>query len=181
MAIDYSELKNLIDNPNFDPEKFKQVLHHIICSTACLSNVGKTVLYKLLYFSDFDFYELNESFLTGERYSKIDHGPAPRHFNEMIEELEREGKIQVVTTTYFGRSQTRFISLISPEYSKLNADELKHIDRTLGKYASMNATQIKAISHDDIPYKATNEKRDIDYELVFYRDARTSVREYMDD
>ena len=34
----------------FNLEKFKQVLHYIIAKVGSLDNVGKTVLYKILYF-----------------------------------------------------------------------------------------------------------------------------------
>jgi len=34
-------------------------------------NVGETMLYKLLYFVDFNYYELFESSLTGEAYRRI--------------------------------------------------------------------------------------------------------------
>ena len=48
---------------SFNKEKFKEMLHHIINECGYRPNVGKTVMFKLLYFSDFDFYELKEKFL----------------------------------------------------------------------------------------------------------------------
>jgi uncharacterized phage-associated protein len=181
MVLKFSEIKDLIRDQSFNAEKFEQVVHYIVRKTSDRPNVGKKVLYKLLYFSDFDFYELFEKLFTGEKYSRIEHGPAPRHFNKIIEKLEREGKVQVVKTTYHGKPQIRYVSLIEPSLSKLNGDELKHLDKTLAKYAGLNGSQIEAISHEDLPCRATDEKRDIDYELVFYRDKITSVREYPDD
>ena len=62
------------ENISLNKEKFKQVLHHIISSVGSLENVGKTVIYKMLYFSDFDNYELKEVSLTGERYVKLPMG-----------------------------------------------------------------------------------------------------------
>ena len=35
---------------NFNEKKFEQVLHYIISKKGSLDNVGKTVLYKMLYF-----------------------------------------------------------------------------------------------------------------------------------
>ncbi len=69
----------------FNKKVFKQVLHYIIHKCGHLENVGKTVLYKILYFCDFDYYELNEESLTGESYVKFPRGPAPTHFSEIIE------------------------------------------------------------------------------------------------
>ncbi len=53
------------------------MLHYIIYSVGNLPHIGKTVLWKLMYFSDFDYYELYEKHLTGEQYRKLEHGPAP--------------------------------------------------------------------------------------------------------
>ena len=80
-------LKAKNENPKFDKEKFKQILLYLIEKCGSKINVGKTVIYKLLYFIDFDFYELNEEYLTGELYRKIEHGPAPCHFEEIEKEL----------------------------------------------------------------------------------------------
>jgi len=78
---------------NFEIEKFKEVLHYIIGRCGHQDNVGRTVLYKLLYFSDFDFYELYEESITGETYRKLPIGPVPEHFEMALNELEKEGKI----------------------------------------------------------------------------------------
>ncbi len=70
------------EDSGFNIEKFKQVLHYIIHQCGSLENVGKTVLFKILYFTDFDYYELYEEKLTGEPYRKLPLGPAPVHFEE---------------------------------------------------------------------------------------------------
>ncbi|MCQ2356060.1 MAG: hypothetical protein MJ014_03435, partial [Methanocorpusculum sp.] len=58
------------------------------------SNVGKTVLFKLFYFNDFTYYvtyyELHEVKMTGENYSKLEHGPAPRHFDTVVTRLKED-------------------------------------------------------------------------------------------
>lgn len=41
-------------------DKFKNILLYILSQCAGKPNVGETVLYKLLYFSDFNYYELYE-------------------------------------------------------------------------------------------------------------------------
>lgn len=42
----------------FDLEKLKVMIHYIIGCYGFQENVGRVVLFKLLYFSDFDHYEL---------------------------------------------------------------------------------------------------------------------------
>ena len=165
-------------NDGFNKEKFKQVLHYIIASCGHIENVGKTVLFKLPYFSDFNYYELYEEKLTGESYTHIPHGPAPRHFDEIILELMSECKISHFKTMYYGREQNKYVSLIEPTTDLLNQKELGVINDVLDKCSKMNATEISDLSHMDMPYKATKPGCEIDYDLVFYRDALTSVRNY---
>ncbi len=165
----------------YNDAKFKQVLHYIISKTECMENVGKTVLFKLLYFSDFNYYELYETMLTGEIYRRFDHGPAPSHFAHSVEVMEKDGLIEERKVNYYGREQIRYYSLKKPDISLLSAAEIKHIDDTLGRYASMNANQIEALSHRDRPWMASEKNEILDYELVFYRPEDMSVRLYCDD
>lgn len=166
---------------DFNPEKFKQVLHYIISKTEAHTNVGKKVLFKLLYFTDFNYYELYETKLTGETYAKLPHGPAPRNFNTIIAELIASGIIEEKTVKYFNRNQTKYSSLKEPKLTLLTAVELHHIDDTLCRYSSMNGSQIEALSHKDIVWISSELQDNLNYEMVFYRSPEMSVREYCDD
>ena len=163
---------------HFNQKKFEQVLHYIISCVGTRANVGKTVLYKMLYFSDFDYYELFEKSLTGEKYLKLPRGPAPSHFEDVLEILKDEGKVKVFKVPSGNFKRNKFISLSKPDISALNAEEIKLIDSTIDKLSNMNATQISDYSHQDMPWKAAEDKAELDYEQVFYRDDVMSVREY---
>jgi len=165
----------------FNKEKIKELLHYIISQCGHNPNVGKTVLYKLLYFSDFDYYELTEEPLTGESYLKKSRGPAPTHFKEIIAELVQERKVWVMESEYAGYRQIKYLSIQAPNINLLSGKELQVVNNVIGKCAHMTATQISAYSHKDMPYKATGDGQLIDYELVFYREPITSVREYPND
>ena len=56
-------------------EKFQQVLLYILNKVGGKPNVGETVLHKLLYFIDFDYFEKYEENLMGTQYIKNHHGP----------------------------------------------------------------------------------------------------------
>ena len=157
------------DGISLNKEKFKQVLHYIISNVGDLDNIGKTVLWKMLYFSDFDHYEIKEVPLTGERYVKLPKGPAPRDFDNLIQELEKESKVERYESKYCEKPQQKFRSISQPKLDLLNKDEIQIIDKTIKKLSSMNATQVSAYSHEDTPWKASENMEEIDYELVFYR------------
>ena len=59
-------------------------------------NVGETVLSKLLYFSDFNYYELYEEHLTGAKYLKLPYGPIPQKLDAMIMQM-MDNKLQHIT------------------------------------------------------------------------------------
>jgi len=66
-----------ISVPQRNLQKFKEVLIYILQQVGSKANVGETVLYKLLYFIDFNFYEKYEEQLIGATYKKNHHGPPP--------------------------------------------------------------------------------------------------------
>lgn len=165
---------------SFDIEKFKQVLQHTIFKTSSTDNVGKTVLYKILYFIDFNYYELFEEKLTGETYLKYPYGPAPRDFDNAISELKSERLIKEKKWIDGRYNRIKYLSTGEPKTSKITREELDFIDKNIDKYSRFNATQISEHSHKDIPYITAEDFEEIDYELVFYRDPELSVRIYDD-
>jgi len=64
-----------INVPQKNLEKFKEVLLYILNKVGSKPNIGETVIYKLLYFIDFDFYEKYEEQLIGATYIKNRYVP----------------------------------------------------------------------------------------------------------
>ena len=163
---------------NFNKEKFKEVLHYIICKCGDENNAEKGVLYKLLYFSDFNFFELHEKSLTNESYRKLPRGPAPIHFDVAINELINEGKVNVTTKNIsLGRVMYNYSSLKEPTMN-FNDNELFVINNVIDDLSYMNAKQISEYSHGDMPWRATEDRDIIDYGFVFYRNPKYVKRHY---
>lgn len=167
-----------IHAPKFNREKFEQVLLYILEKCGARPNVGETVLYKLLYFADFNFYELHEEFLTGASYRKIQHGPAPCEITDVIKEMIKENKIKKVVTEYFGKPQKKYLPLVEADLSKLSASEKEVIDQVITGLSGLNASAISEHSHKDVPWEITKEKEIINYDSVFYRTSPYSIRSY---
>lgn len=166
-----------ISVPQKNIAKFKQVLLYILNKVGSKPNVGQTVIYKLLYFIDFDYYEKFEEQLIGAEYIKNHHGPTPREFAKVVKEMKREGLIEEVRSDYFQYPQTKYLPLKEPDLSGLNANEIKMIDEVLERLSDMNATKISEHSHNDVPWMVKQEGDVLDYESVFYRTPAYSVRE----
>jgi transcriptional regulator with XRE-family HTH domain len=168
-----------ISVPQKKLDKFKEVLIYILDKVGSKSNVGETVLYKLLYFIDFDFYEKYEEQLVGATYIKNHHGPTPVEFKKIIDSMEGKDLVRI-KDQYFQYPQTKYLPLRQPDLSKFNAHEIKLIDEVLEKLSNYNANQISEYSHGDVPWVTTEMGEVIDYETVFYRQKPYSVRSYDD-
>lgn len=167
--------------PKLQINKFKNVLLYILERCAGKPNVGETVLYKLLYFADFNYYELYEEQLTGAKYRKLPYGPVPQKLDSIIKEMIDEGQLQRVKTAYQGYPQTRYLPLKKANLTELLASEKEVIDRVIEQMSDWSATAISNYSHKDIPWIASKDGEEIIYELAFYREAPFSVRNYGDE
>jgi uncharacterized phage-associated protein len=170
-----------ISSPTLQINKFKNVLLYILERCAGKPNVGETVLYKLLYFSDFNYYELYEEHLTGAMYRKLPYGPVPQQLGAMINQMIDKGQIQRVKTVYHGYTQVRYLPLEKADLTGLRASEKEVIDRVIEQMSDWSAAAISSYSHKDMPWLASKEGEEINYELAFYREAPFSVRNYGDE
>lgn len=166
--------------PKLRITKFKNILLYILERCGGKPNVGETVLYKLLYFCDFNFYEIYEEHLTGAQYRKLPFGPVPQKLDTMINQMMEDGQIERIKTEYHGYPQTRFIPMEKADLKKMSAAEKEIIDRVIERFSDWSASAISEYSHQDLPWKATEDGEIIDYELAFYRESPFSVRTYND-
>jgi transcriptional regulator with XRE-family HTH domain len=170
-----------ISIPKLEVNKFMNVVLYMLERCAGKPNIGETVLYKLLYFSDFNYYEIYEEHLTGATYRKLQYGPVPQKFDAIIQQMIEKKQIQRVKTTYHGLPQTRYLPLEKADLTLLRASEKEVIDRVIEHMSDWSASAISTYSHNDMPWLASKEGEEISYELVFYREPPFSVRNYGDD
>jgi transcriptional regulator with XRE-family HTH domain len=167
-----------ISVPQKNLEKFREVLLYILSEVGSRPNVGETVVYKLLYFIDFDFYEKYEEQLIGATYIKNHHGPTPIEFKKIVDMMIADNELERVEGRYFDFPQTKYLPLRKADLSKLRADEFEVINSVLNRLSNMNAAEISQYSHNDVPWLTTEDGETINYEAAFYRTSPYSVRDY---
>jgi len=162
-------------------EKMKETIHYIISKCGFSGNLWRTTLYKILYFSDFDFYELYERPITNEDYAKFPNGPLPTHFINIKNDLIKEEKIEETYKYPFKGAYHKgynYTPLSSPDIEFLTKKELEVIDSVIKKLRGMNTEQISHYSHGDMPWIVAENQEIMDYRYVFYRTDKYSVRKY---
>ncbi|WP_396150866.1 type II toxin-antitoxin system antitoxin SocA domain-containing protein [Flavobacterium sp.] len=186
-TLDFSEenkeksVTDRISVPSLKVSKMKNILLYILERCAGKPNVGETVLYKLLYFSDFNYYELYEEQLTGASYRKLPFGPVPQNLDIIINDMIESEQIQRLRTDYHGYLQTRYIPLVKADLTGFKASEKEVIDRVIEQMSDWSALAVSNYSHKDIPWMVSKDGEEINYELAFYREPPFSVRNYEED
>ncbi|NQW29067.1 MAG: DUF4065 domain-containing protein [Ignavibacteria bacterium] len=173
-----NEIDERISSPRIQIKKFKNVLLYILEKCAGKPNVGETVLYKLLYFSDFNYYELYEEHLTGAMYRKLPYGPVPHGIDSVLQSMIAEGQLKKVKTEFHSYPQVRYLPLAKSDLTSILASEKEVLDKVIDQMGDWSASAISGYSHKDMPWLATKEGKSINYELVFYREPPFSVRNY---
>ena len=176
--ISHHEESLRISVPQKNLKKFKEVLLYVLTKVGAKPNIGETVLYKLLFYIDFDYYERYEEQLIGATYIKNHFGPTPKEFVKIVGKMENDKELIGVKNKYFTHPQTKYLPLREPDLSIISGREIELIDEVLNKLSDMNAAQISDYSHYDVPWLTTDEGKIIPYESVFYRTPPYSVRNY---
>jgi len=167
-----------ISIPQKNIKKFKEVLLYILSKIGNKPNIGQSVINKLLYFIDFDYYEKHEEQLIGATYIKNHFGPAPCELLKVIEQMKADHEIEEINSRYFTHDQKKFLPIRKPNLELLSAQEIAHIDEVLNRLSDKSAKEMTDYSHGDIPWLIHQDGEKISYESVFYRDDKYSVRNY---
>lgn len=169
-------------DPKIKPEKLREVLLYVLEKVGAKPNIGETVLYKLLYFIDFDYYEKTGHSITGLSYVRNHYGPTPAiDFKRVVEGMENLGELEVLSTKYFNNIQKKYLPTKNASLHDLSADEIKHIDETLARLSDKTATELSDLSHKDTPWRVAKQGESIKYRFVYYRTDATAVTEPEDE
>lgn len=165
-------------DPKVKPEKLREVLLYVLGKVGGKPNVGETVLYKLLYFIDMDYYEKHGRSITGLTYIHNTYGPSPvSDFRAVVDDMREHNELDIVETKFFNNTQKKYLPQATPDLSNLSANEIKHIDAELVRLGDKNANELSDLSHKDTPWIVTPQGKPIDYRDVFYRTSVTAVTE----
>ncbi len=163
-----------------DLDKFKQVILYVLIKVGAKPNVGETVLHKLLYFIDFDYYEKFEENLMGATYIKNHHGPTSVDLGAILREMQEQEEIKVVKTKYHNYTQKKYLPQKNSDLSAFSARDKEHIDAVLARLSDKSDKEIENHAHGDIPWLSAEYGQALAYESVFYRDEKYSARSYRD-
>ena len=150
--------------PNF--EKISNVISYLSDKT----DLYKTKLNKLLFYSDFRLYQLTGSSMTGITYRAIEYGPVPREYEKLYLKLCDDEKIKFEEVLFDNGNVGEMIRSRQPFNSdSLTEDERKNLNNVLKAFKGMNTRQIVDVSHKERAwYENKDEKKIISYQKYAY-------------
>ena len=162
---------------DFKREKYIKIILYIITRCTHKENLGKTVISVLLYFIDFNYYELHGESLTNEIYLKSRIVIVPMYFNEIMNQLIMSHNLYYRQEVYYYYLIKRYSIRQIPLFS-FTKEEQEIIDHVIYELSDFSATDLLIYQRGDMPYRLVNIDEELDYNHVFYRDDIYSVRNY---
>lgn len=179
-------LKSKKDDKN---RKLKDLILYIAKNYKSKESLWKTMLNKLLYFSDFNYAEWTWNTITWKVYKKLPFWPVPDGITEVLDEMIKDWEISIQDEKVHNYPQQRITQIKEVDLDFFNQtdkinrqkkdnytpykdlpDSKKIVDDVLYKYENWTAKSLSELSHEDTPYKVVKNYGDvINPTHVFYR------------
>lgn len=134
--------------------KYTELLIYII-SQINPKNLGKTKLYKTLFFCDLESVKKLGYKLTEDKYLKYPMGPVPEKGWSMLTLLSQNGDIDITTDIKGGKLMYLFKNKRDADLSVFTEGELKIIKNVVKACALKSRLELIVKSHDE-PWKSAN-------------------------
>ncbi|WP_417430068.1 type II toxin-antitoxin system antitoxin SocA domain-containing protein [Halpernia sp.] len=131
----------------------------------------KTVLNKLLFYSDFGYYKNHASSITGCRYAAIARGPVPDKFRSLFEKMENDSYIDIKYVEYpNGMVGEKFSPNENCTFKSylFNATEMNMMEKVKDCFKGKTTKDVVEVSHEESAWLDNQENKSlIDYNYAF--------------
>ncbi len=158
---------NDVVKPEFDEDKFKELILYIAGQCEHDSHFGAISLNKQLFYCDTLAYAKLGKPITGADYMALDYGPAPRFLAPIRGDMVDAGDIVVRKKQQFGHPQDRVIPLREPDLSSFSGEEIALIDQVVDLLRGVTAKYLSDFTHGEYGWKIAALRETIPYETVF--------------
>ncbi|MCR2060668.1 Panacea domain-containing protein [Campylobacter helveticus] len=153
--------------------KVEKIINYIIYSFRDEPlKLGKLKLAKILWYADRAFMYKYYQSLTNLEYIKMQYGPLPKKYDNILKKLNKEKIIHSYESNSYGESDKKQIcyhSLIEPDMNDFEAKEIQIIDEVIARLKNKKATTLSKETHDEL-WKNTNIGESMPIESVFLND-----------
>jgi hypothetical protein len=151
----------------YDVEKLKELIIYVALKCESDPWCGSTKLNKILFFADFLSYRATGVPITGARYQKLEHGPAPVALVPLRRQMELEGSARLRESKVAGAHiQKRIVALRDPKLNLFAAAEIAMVDQVIEAFRDATARAVSDLSHDLPGWQLAALHEEIPYETA---------------
>jgi len=150
-------------NKEFDQEVFKEMILYISERCQDKPHFDTARLEKILHYSDFFWYGHTGTSISSETYVRRQHGPTPKHLEETLDKLVRDGLLEVVKKPRVDYTQKKPVLKKIFEPNKLSKEQAEFIDTVIVDVVDL------AVAREDVFWQYLDNGEEIPYETVFFR------------
>ncbi len=147
--------------------KFRELVLYIAAKSETDPHFGATKLNKILFYSDFLAYRTLGSSITGQKYQKLEFGPAPKAVVPVLREMEEEGICAQSERTHYGRTQRRVVALREASLAAFSAEEIDLVRDVIAELWSLTGSEVSDLSHQFVGWQAAGLGEEIPYGTVW--------------
>ena len=134
--------------------------------------VGRVMICRLCYFSDFGSFELRGDSVTGSPYILGAGGPEPVGIDRVLSDMVRRRALRMT----FSRGTASYSVHQGTPIPALGHEDTALVDRVLSEYSGVNERLLSWLSREDAPCVGRHVYDRLDYASVSLRDCRTSAK-----
>jgi Antitoxin SocA-like, Panacea domain len=153
-------------------QKFRELILYVARESENDGKCGATKLNKILFYADFEAYRILGRSISGQKYQKLERGPAPKGGVPVISRMEKEGLCAWEDREYFGLSLRKLIPRRDSDLSVFSPEELEITRGIIRKLWDLNAAEVSDLSHRFVGWQAADYGEEIPYETVFVGEPR---------
>lgn len=150
--------------PSYD--KLRELIIYVSSKYSDDETYNSTRLTKVLFWSDFEFFQATGDAITGSNYIRMPHGPMLEKFQGVLQGMETKGELVVLKPAgEFARY--RPVPQRAPDLSLFNKRELAVIDRIIAENYGASATSVSRTSHDFMGWQIAKQGERIPYGMMW--------------
>ena len=130
-----------------DEAKLAELILHVARRSEDDVPFGKVKLNKLLFFADLAAYRRLGRTITGQRFQKLNEGPAPRRMLPVLNALVARKDITIQVQDYHTYDLEKIVASREPDLALFTDEEITIVNHIVARYWNVSGTEISNLSH----------------------------------
>jgi len=137
----------------YDERKFTELLLYVAKRLEDDPEGGAVKVNKALWWAETACVRMYGRPITGAKYQKLKHGPAPRALLPVRNGLIERGEAALAEGWYRGYRQDRLVPKREPDLSVLSKEEIEIADQVIETIRGRTAAELSAESHTEMGWR----------------------------